>query len=180
MTSRRRRRKPSAGFTLVEILAVVVILGLAAAVILPQVGNRANLRASAMSRVIMADLAYVQSRSIATQKPHYVRFDLANNRYEVLDALTPSEQVITHPVNKTAFVVPLGNGRNDPLKDVMLDAATFNGHPILVFDELGTPHAYDADTSTTSTLTSGSVRVKCHDSTMTVTVEPFSGELKAN
>ncbi len=178
MTS-NNRRKP--GFTLVEILAVVVILGIAAAIILPQVGNHANLRASSMSRVIMADLAYVQSRAVTTQRPHYVRFDPAGNRYEVLDRLTSGgEQIIAHPVDKGPFVVPLGAGRNDPLRDVVLDAATFNGYPVLMFDELGSPNAFDPDTFTATPLAAGSVRLKAREYTVTVTVEPYSGELKAN
>ena len=178
MTSSNRRKT---GFTLVEILAVVVILGIAAAVILPQVGNHANLRAASMSRVIMADLAYAQSRAVTTQRPHYVRFDVANNRYEVLDRLTASgEQIITHPVDKVPFVVPLGAARNDPLRDVVLDAATFNGYPVLKFDELGSPNAFDPDTFTSTPLAAGSVRLKSYDHTITITVEPYSGELKAN
>jgi prepilin-type N-terminal cleavage/methylation domain-containing protein len=181
MTSSRRNSSRKTGFTLVEILAVVVILGLAAAVILPRVGNHANLRASSMTRVIMADLAYVQSRAVTTQRPHYVRFDLVNNRYEVLDRLTASgEQIIAHPVDKAPFVVPLGGARTDPLRDVVLDAVTFDGRPVLKFDELGSPHSFDPDTFTSTPLAAGSVRVKSHEFTMTITVEPYSGELKAN
>jgi prepilin-type N-terminal cleavage/methylation domain-containing protein len=175
-----RSRQRRAAFTLIEILCVVVILGISAAVILPQVGNRDDLRAAAMARVLTADLGYIQCRAVSTQRRQYVRFDLVNNRYEVLDQLTPTEQLITHPVDQTPFVVPLGEGRSDNLKDVVFDTVSFDTHTILMFDELGAPYAYNGTTNTASALIAGSIVLRSNAYTLTITVKPFSGELQIN
>ena len=175
------QRRLRLAFTLVEILVVVVILGIAAAMILPQIGNRDDLRCASMARAMVSDLMYVQSRAVSTQKRHYVRFDSANNRYEVLDNITPgAEHLIDHPVDKGLFQVPLGPARGDELSDVVLDEVTFDTHPVLMFDEMGTPYAYNPDTETSTAMVAGSVRLKSHEFTMTITVEPYSGELKVN
>ena len=52
------------GFTLVEILVVVIILGIAGAIIVPSIGTRNDLKAAAAARVIMADLIYTQNLAI--------------------------------------------------------------------------------------------------------------------
>lgn len=167
-------------FTLVEILVVVVILGIVATIILPQIGNRDDLRAASMARAVMADLAYAQGRAVTLQQPQYVRFDTVNNKYDVLSQITPTPQIITHPVNKTPFTVLLGSGRKDNLKDVVLDAVSFDTRTVLMFDELGTPRSYNLATNTSAAMVAGSVRLKSHNYTMTITVEPYSGELKVN
>jgi hypothetical protein len=159
---------------------VVVILGISAALIVPQIGSRDDLRAASMARVVMADLAYAQNRAVASQRRQFVRFDAANNTYEILDQLTPTAQIITHPVDQAPFVVPLGEGRRDNLKGVVLDNVSFDTEPVLMFDELGAPHAYCPDAHTSTSLVSGSVRLKSGDYTLTITVEPYSGELKVN
>ena len=46
----RKTRQVCAGFTLVEILVVVIILGIASAVIVPQIGNSNDLKAAAAAR----------------------------------------------------------------------------------------------------------------------------------
>ena len=173
-----RRGAARAGFTLIEILVVIIILGIAAAIVVPAIGSRSDLKTTSAARALMADLIYAQNRSIAQQKYHYVRFSAATESYEVLEDIGP-DRVIIHPVELGPFIVVLGpNGPTDSIKDVEIDAAGFDGQTILAFDELGTPYAYDPDTDTKSPMTSGFVRLKCRDTLLTVIVEPFSGELR--
>src|SRR5688572_5754245 len=67
------RRARARGFTLIEILTVIVILGIASAVIAPQIGSRDDIKAKAGARVVIADLLYAQNMAIAKQAYYYVR-----------------------------------------------------------------------------------------------------------
>ena len=175
----RNHRLSRLAFTLVEILAVVVILGIAAAIILPQMGNRDDLRCASMARGLMSDLVFAQSRAVSTQTRHYVRFDLANGRYELLEQMSP-ERFVTHPINRTAFRVPVGAAREDELSQVVFDSVSFDTHPVLMFDELGTPHSFNPDSLSSSPMVAGSIGLRAPGYTLTITVEPYSGELKIN
>jgi prepilin-type N-terminal cleavage/methylation domain-containing protein len=160
-------------FTLVEILAVVIILGIASALIIPQLSSRDDLKAASAARLIMADLIYAQNQSIAMQRMHYVKFDIEGRSYTILDSMSP-ERPITHPVTKeSAFVTRFQQGPG--LRDVALVSATFNGYPVLAFDELGTPHYYNGAATAPATVSEIVIRSGVHK--LSVAVEPYTGEV---
>jgi type II secretion system protein H len=184
-THRKAARRP-AGFTLVEILAVVLILGIASAIIAPQIGSRNDLKVRAAARVLMADLMYAQNMAISQQKWMYVKFDAANERYQLMDAAgTSTDNVITHPVNKDAFITRLGPGGNPRLSDVRIQSAVFNGISTtyqpeftLAFDELGVPYVYCYDQNNTNDMLDGTVVLEAGQNTIRVTVERDTGEIR--
>src|SRR6476661_7040037 len=101
------------GFTLVEILMVVVILGIAAACVVPQLSSRDDLKAGAGARVVMADLIYAQNRAISVQQTHYVAFDITAKNYSILTTWQPTPVYVTHPITKNNYVTKFSNTATD-------------------------------------------------------------------
>ncbi|NJL31937.1 MAG: prepilin-type N-terminal cleavage/methylation domain-containing protein [Phycisphaerales bacterium] len=81
-----RRVGSRRAFTLVEVLVVVIIIGIAAAVVVPAMIRPGSLHVQAATRIVIADLLYAQNDAIAQQKPRRAVFDTANNRYRLTDA----------------------------------------------------------------------------------------------
>ena len=122
----------------------------------------------------MADLLFAQSRAVATQKKHYIQFNTAGNSYTILDSMSP-QNIVTHPVLQTPYQIVLNTGS---LSGVTIGSVSFDSQTILAFDELGAPYSYSALTSTLTPLNAGSVVFKCAGFQSTLTVMPFSGEIK--
>ena len=164
------------GFTLVEILCVVVILGIISAVVVPQIATRDDQRAAAAARVVMADLLYAQNRAVAQQKVHFVHFDPVLQTYRVMDQWLPP-RVIKNPIDGSTFQVAFGPASASGLREMNLQSAAFDAKPVLAFDVMGIPHAVDPFTGAMTPLVSGTVVVACGAYKLTVTVSPYSGEL---
>lgn len=162
------------GFTLVEILCVVVILGIASAVIIPQLGTRGDLKAASAARVVMADLMYAQNRAIAKQSTVYVMFDLSAKCIRVQEGSTPT--TITHPVTQKTYVTTFGSNGDTGLTDVEIDSASFDGSEYIAFDELGAPYSYVSSTGLTA-LTTGQIKISSDGYVLTLNIEPYTGEI---
>jgi prepilin-type N-terminal cleavage/methylation domain-containing protein len=163
------------GFTLVEILIVIVILGIVSAVIVPQIGNRDDLRGAAAARIVMSDLIYAQNLGISRQQTHYVRFGA--NTYSIYTVPTGGTP-ITHPVNKSPYTVNFGSTGSNGLTSTVVTSRSFDGQATLAFDELGTPYSYNSTTTAFTPLANdGTIVLTTGSYALTISVEPFTGEI---
>ena len=168
-------------FTLVEILMVVVIIGIASVIIVPQLGSRDDLKVKAGARMLMADLIYAQNRAISMQSMHYVRFNISEtlNNYQIVTSVSPLTYV-EHPINKTDFQVTFGDNGTAGLEDVRLVSAGFDSQAVLAFDELGSPQVYNTSTGTIAPLgAQGQIVLQSAGGKfpMTIKIEPATGEV---
>jgi len=166
------------GFTLIEILVVVIILGIAGAIVIPQLSTRDDLRAAAAARVIMADLIYAQNLSITKQSNTYVSFSTTSQTYSVCDS---TMSIVTHPVNGGAYTqtMNVSSGTNGLQRSSLYSVAFVDtaGTTSLIigFDDLGTPLVYSG--GATTTMASGSVVVISGAYKLQINIEPYTGQI---
>jgi len=170
-------------FTLVEILMVVIILGIASAIVVPNIGQRNDLIAAAAARGVVADLMYAQNRAILTQSMRYVNVDVPNQRYSLLVS-KPNATPLVYEQNTLSaqnYVTQFSTGAvgtTAGLKAVALQAVNIDGTTCIGFDELGSPYSCDPVTgNATPLVAAATIPVKCGAFTLTVFVEPYTGAL---
>jgi prepilin-type N-terminal cleavage/methylation domain-containing protein len=168
-------RRPR-GFSLIEVIAVVMILGIVSAVVIPYVGEHDNQKIASAGRQLIADLSYAQSRAIATGRVHYVVFDMGRGKYDLCDSIEPLG-VMIHPVEQTPYEVIFGAG---PLEGVRAHEVSFDGQTILAFDATGTPCSCATSTARRAVMNAGSITLECGKETLTVTIAPFTGEISVH
>lgn len=161
------------GFTLIEILAVVVILGIMSAVIIPQLGSHDSSRVASAARELTADLIYAQNRAVTLQKTQYVVFNTATNKYDLASSYSPLV-IITNPVTSGPYETVFGQS---PLDGVSLGSVSFDGQTTVAFNELGVPLSVST-AGVAQTLNSGAVVIQAPKASLTVSVQPYSGEVK--
>jgi len=157
----RRERVGSfdSGFTMVEILIVVVILSIAAMLAVPMMGSAEDMQGRAAADMVSADIEYARSLAITTGRNHSVAFDAATDSYRIEDE---SGSVVRHPVKKGFdYIVDF---RKEPrLGMVGIAEASFGLGTVVTFDYLG------------SCVDGGFVRLQAGVLNMKVNVEPVTG-----
>ncbi len=160
-------RATSGGFTIIEILLVVVIIAIAAMIAVPMMSSAASVQIRSAANIIAADLEYTKSMAISRQKNYSVVFNTANDYYEVHDP----NGIIRHPVKK-GFDYKVDFSSDSRLDKVVIDNADFDSSNTITFDYLGSPYS---GSGTSDPLNSGTINLKAGDFTMTVSVEPITG-----
>ena len=147
-TSQSKNLNKQAGFSLLELLIVIIILGFIAAVITPGLStNNSNKIDSAAEEVAQA-LRFARSEAVRTGKAHGVHAETSAQRlrvYEVKEVfgLPVPDYSVRHPIDKKLFQLLFDQGPN--LEGMQLSSTTFTfvglGIPVelLSFDGTGLP-----------------------------------------
>ncbi len=91
-------RRPSAGFSLIELLMVIVVMGILVGLVLPNSNPSLLDQLRSGAQILRTDLAYGQSLAVANNSTYRFTFDAEDNRYTLyhsganaaLDALPDS------------------------------------------------------------------------------------------
>lgn len=130
----KRLKTACGGFTVIEILIVVVILAIAAVIAVPMMSSAASFQIRSAANMIAADLEYAKSMAISRQRSYAVVFDEAAESYQIEDV----NGVIGHPVRK-GFPYIISFSNDGRLETVDITEANFNSASRIEFDTLGSP-----------------------------------------
>jgi Tfp pilus assembly protein FimT len=155
-----------AAFTLVEILIVVLVLMIAAAIVIPNIGSADDSQAVSAAAILQSDLEVARSMAMTTQVPHSVVFSPDRQSYKVVANYTgvayASAVAINQPVLKGQPYEVRLNGLNG-MDRISVTSIAFGGQPYVTFQSLGDPTA------------AGSVVLNAGNIIMTVSVESMTG-----
>jgi len=128
----RSQKAARRAYTLIEILIVVAVLGIAGAMVIPAFAQTGVLRVQSAVRMIVADLTQAQSDAIAYQQGRGVKFFVNQKQYKIAMARGTTLDFTLDLLDTRSFVAE-DFGHSD------ITAVNFNGGDTLVFDEMGSP-----------------------------------------
>ena len=178
------------GFTLIEVLIVVVLLGIAGALVIPSMQQVGVLRVQSAVRTLVADITYIQGDAVAFQQRRAVWFGqvprlnqalgtfefIAGNGYTLAEVTGPVlDLTVSAMVDPDRPTQPYARSFDDDrFHGARLQNVDFNGGAILIFDELGGP-VRDLDGPEPGT--GGSLEVRGSGSIFTVNIEAYTGRV---
>jgi len=173
----RSSRRRSGAFTLIEILIVVTLLGIAGALVIPAMGSTGALRIQAAVRTIVADITVAQSEAVAFQERRALVFNVDTSSYRVIavpgNTLEPDSNTLYDPSRRGGLYL-VSFIDEDRYGDARITAVDFDGQPALIFDAMGGPIA-DPGANTPSA--GGSITITGSGQTFLIRVEAFTGRV---
>ena len=132
--------KGEKGFTLIELILVIVILGIVGAIISLNFGGLDTIRLDNAAKKLVADLRYAQQLAITTGTRHGLEID-ALLEYSLHIDNAGVDANISDPLDRGVdFIVNFDAYQQQQLSGVRFDnPIPFCGGPVIEFDNLGAP-----------------------------------------
>ncbi|MFA5293212.1 MAG: prepilin-type N-terminal cleavage/methylation domain-containing protein [Phycisphaerae bacterium] len=160
------KRKSLTGFTLLEVIIVLMIVGIVAAIAVPMYVSAASVQLRTAADMVASDLEYAKSMAISTGKTHSVVFDTVAESYCIKDS---AGQVIAHPVRiGTNYVINFAG--DNRLNKVDIAITNFAPSNTVKFDNIGAP--FDGSGNS---MVDGFVQLRCEGNMMKVKIAPVTG-----
>jgi prepilin-type N-terminal cleavage/methylation domain-containing protein len=129
------RKNRIAGFTLIELIIVVIVLAIISLVAVPYASSGADIKVLAAARTLASDIQYAQDLAITSQVPISVFFNISSNSYYLFN--TSTSQTVNNPISKSAYTVDFSSKHGVSGVDIV--SADFSGATRITFDCYGSP-----------------------------------------
>jgi prepilin-type N-terminal cleavage/methylation domain-containing protein len=154
------------GFTLIELMIVMVVIAIIALVVVPTFRDPTSMRLREAARLVVADIEAVRIQSLTnSQDPRLLVIDSAANRYYIAAASDPSTPLI-NPIGNVPYDTTLGVGRAAMARTVSIQSHTFGADNRVQF---GTYGQLDQATAANLVLAADGMSV-------TISIDPVTGE----
>ncbi len=164
------------GYTLVELLITITIMGIAAALVIPSMGSAGVLRIQSAVRSVVADITFAQMDALAYQEPRAVVFDEDANMYTLTHVpggvIDPDADALFDPKGPEERYRVLLDG--EQFGGSFLSDVSFNGGSAVIFDEMGAPIAAVGSATLSD---GGSVRIQGPSSQFRIDIAAFTGRV---
>ena len=142
MTSAEPRRlSGGGGFSLIELVAVMVVVGIVSATAVVSLSSTTGNRATMAAKQLQRDMTFARQRAVATGTRSWIEFNTTNHTWTVRveDPASPGRAtatVLTDPATGSDFVQTLDANQ---FMGVQLTAVNIDAEDWIGFDWLGRP-----------------------------------------
>ena len=174
-------------YTLIELILVIALLGIASALLVPRLIGLETLTAQAAVRKLIADLSFAQSDALAQQELRRVTFFDDGSGYAIIRSPTSSFADFDDPFDPATAVYiedPLATGadlgryvvdygEDDRFEGVTISAVDIDGgNRFVTYDALGGTVAGGSVPGT-----GGQIELMFDTAVFQITISPFTGKL---
>ena len=176
------RNKPGDGFTIAELLMVMMIIGIVSAIVPAVINNHDRLEVEAAGSQLASMLTYAQSRAVTRQERLQMVFNPCADSYELQaeDGAVLDDPVKHMPYgvsNPQQFQMKMDFPNTKQFRQVKITQADFDGSETIWFDQLGAPHG-GSICAGAGPMSSGVIALLCGSETITLSVEPITGKVQ--
>lgn len=160
-------RSTRKGYTLIEVLIVVTVLGIAASLSVPAFKQTGVFRVQSALRTIVSDITELQSDALAMQQGRAIVFDVEKGSY--ITCRVPGTSV-----DPTVDAITTRKIGGTTYGDATFKNINFNNTATLIFDELGAPVAAAGSNTPAA---DGSLEVVGSGQVFRITVQGYTGRV---
>ena len=169
------------GFTLVELVVTVMIVGILAVAVVPRFFSANVFETRGYYDYVMSTLRYAQKTAIAQRRVVYAKLDApatARSRFASPTATVTCSIDVKKPTGETPYVVNAPSGVT-----LSLSPSLTSANNTMFFDARGRPYlstdSEPTDTSSTSNFNTLTITITGSEDTRTITVEKESGYVRS-